>query len=566
MNILRSAVLAALLFGCALEPVDAEPTTYRGTVTQVTDRSAIAGAIVQSIDGEFFSTTDAQGVFEFVLPAGTHRFVFASADHEAIERPVTLAPGVLRDDRVELTPTELTANEEGELIERRLEAQLLRDDPWDPALRPEARAFLLGQISDAELRGAVIRSDGIGGTRASLESPPATVRIWRRGLDGSTRSCSGRVDVLEFEEYIKGVLPHEWIPSWHDNSLRAGSLAIRTYIWNWVRRGGKYDCADLDDTARSQVYRDDRTDRATAAVDLTRGQAITRNGELVSGEYSAENGTPTADGIDDPLCEGRELFGHGRGMCQWGSQRWARNGRDHIWIAEHYWPGGQIEGGEDLSDRYVAELVQVVAPAVMIAGERAVAYVEVQNQGTAPFDDRTFLATTGPRDRDGVFYDLANWPAPNRPTEVDYETLPSDIARFTFMIRAPETDEEVELVDTFGFFQEGIGWFGPEDVTLRVRVLPAGALPDNDGDGSSSAADCDDSNPAFFPGATEICGDGLDQDCTGEDLPCDLGTPLEMASENGDLNGGCSVGGRSEAPILLLVVVALYRLRRNRVS
>ncbi|MDD5310055.1 MAG: putative metal-binding motif-containing protein, partial [Deltaproteobacteria bacterium] len=56
---------------------------------------------------------------------------------------------------------------------------------------------------------------------------------------------------------------------------------------------------------------------------------------------------------------------------------------------------------------------------------------------------------------------------------------------------------------------------------------------DFDGDGYIDCAcappgtpnlDCDDSNPDIHPGATEICGDGIDQDCdqgcTGTDLPC----------------------------------------------
>ena len=53
------------------------------------------------------------------------------------------------------------------------------------------------------------------------------------------------------------------------------------------------------------------------------------------------------------------------------------------------------------------------------------------------------------------------------------------------------------------------------------------ACPDADGDGHQDAAcggdDCDDSNPAVHPGAQEICGDGVDQDCDGSDLPCDGG-------------------------------------------
>ncbi|MEN0065085.1 MAG: MopE-related protein [Myxococcota bacterium] len=38
---------------------------------------------------------------------------------------------------------------------------------------------------------------------------------------------------------------------------------------------------------------------------------------------------------------------------------------------------------------------------------------------------------------------------------------------------------------------------------------------DFDNDGINAGVDCDDSNPAVYPGATEICDDGVDNDCDG---------------------------------------------------
>ena len=51
-------------------------------------------------------------------------------------------------------------------------------------------------------------------------------------------------------------------------------------------------------------------------------------------------------------------------------------------------------------------------------------------------------------------------------------------------------------------------------ITSWGLIITVGAGTDSDGDGVGACGDCDDANPAVYPGATEIC-DGVDNDCDG---------------------------------------------------
>ncbi|MGA1823831.1 MAG: RHS repeat-associated core domain-containing protein [bacterium] len=77
---------------------------------------------------------------------------------------------------------------------------------------------------------------------------------------------------------------------------------------------------------------------------------------------------------------------------------------------------------------------------------------------------------------------------------------------------------------------------GENTILTEVKGKPGGAFTinisgictDSDCDGFAleggqcGPIDCDDTNPAIYPGAKEICEDEIDQDCNGNDLPCVL--------------------------------------------
>jgi choline-sulfatase len=127
---------------------------------------------------------------------------------------------------------------------------------------------------------------------------------------------------------------------------------------------------------------------------------------------------------------------------------------------------------------------------------------------------------------------------------------------------------------------EGAGIYEAiEEKSFGMRhVLAIGRTTvDRDGDGFAAAfggGDCDDRNASAFPGAEEVAGDGVDQNCEGGDLVAQAAPPEPAAGTNAaPVEARKREGTAFEGNILILSIDALradrlglagYRRRKNQ--
>ena len=100
------------------------------------------------------------------------------------------------------------------------------------------------------------------------------------------------VNVLPMEDYLKGVVPAEMPAYWGVEALKAQAIAARTYAIGRVGRAGDFDLrASESDQAYSGLT--DQRAESNAAVDGTRGQVLTYQGQLITAFYMASDGGHT---------------------------------------------------------------------------------------------------------------------------------------------------------------------------------------------------------------------------------------------------------------------------------
>ncbi len=157
------------------------------------------------------------------------------------------------------------------------------------------------------------------------------------------RNCTGTnctyAEVYSLETYCKYVLPAEIYACWGNlsggmNSLQACAVAVRSYGMYYVYNPINAGLYDICDNTYCQYMGSVTSTNTSNAVDNTAGYILINSSGVVRSEYSAENNNKgcgngysgtgsTWPCIYDPVCTNFASNGHGRGLCQWGTVRWA---------------------------------------------------------------------------------------------------------------------------------------------------------------------------------------------------------------------------------------------------
>lgn len=171
------------------------------------------------------------------------------------------------------------------------------------------------QVSDTA-SGAVLYTSAAGVDHIAIR--PNSTLTWFKGYkwygDFVYRRASGsNITVLNYvglEDYVKGVLPYEISADWPVEAQKAQAVCARSFALGTHKH--ESEGYDLCNTTNCQVYLG--ANRATAlsdsAVDATRGEYLSYNGNLVVGYFFSSDGGATEDAVnvwggDYPYLQGK---------------------------------------------------------------------------------------------------------------------------------------------------------------------------------------------------------------------------------------------------------------------
>ena len=155
------------------------------------------------------------------------------------------------------------------------------------------------------VRGGELTLNGRSAGSSTLYVPPSEgslVQIGPRTYRGGVllRAQGGQVqgiNVLNVEDYLRGVVPAEMPDLWPDEALQSQAVVARTYVSRRVNPRAPYDiCA----TTSCQMYAgvSGEHERSSAAIAATAGEVLTYGGELADTYFSANSGGYTASAAE----------------------------------------------------------------------------------------------------------------------------------------------------------------------------------------------------------------------------------------------------------------------------
>lgn len=148
---------------------------------------------------------------------------------------------------------------------------------------------------------------------------------WYRGRALIVPESDGltAVNYVDLEAYLYSVVGGEMPSSWNLEALKAQAVAARSYVL-YRRNTGSNAVFDVGDTQTWQVYNgiEEEAPSTRAAVDATRGQVLTYNGQIIEAVFHSSSGGHT-ENVEDiwtsplPYLRAVQDYDQGAPVYQW---------------------------------------------------------------------------------------------------------------------------------------------------------------------------------------------------------------------------------------------------------
>ena len=182
-------------------------------------------------------------------------------------------------------------------------------------------------------------------------NPPLTIKVL---MDDDS------VEIMNLEEYVKGVVAAEMYSDWPIEALKAQAVAARTFALKNTHHD-HYNVDVCTNHSCCQAWKGPPYDAAIVdAVTSTCNEVITYNGTIIrealffshcnghtrnSEDYNGWDYVPYLRGVSCGCADEygwTDYNGHGVGMCQYGAKVMAEQGFSYVDILKHYYSGVAI--------------------------------------------------------------------------------------------------------------------------------------------------------------------------------------------------------------------------------